>query len=81
MEEKINALNNDADTVAKNLARQLRTDFFTRVLPSLSTQGSFYGTESYLYQATVGVGKTFQMVQLIGMIIEYDLWSEHQRQN
>ena len=73
MEEKINALNNDADTVAKNLARQLRTDFFTRVLPSLSTQGSFYGTESYLYQATVGVGKTFQMVQLIGMIIEYDL--------
>jgi len=73
MEEKINALNNDADTVAKNLAKQLRTDFFTRVLPSLSTQGSFYGTESYLYQATVGVGKTFQMVQLIGMIIEYDL--------
>ena len=73
MEEKINALNNDADTVAKNLAIQLRTDFFTRVLPSLSTHGSFYGTESYLYQATVGVGKTFQMVQLIGMIIEYDL--------
>ena len=73
MEEKINALNNDADTVAKNLAIQLRTDFFTRVLPSLSTHGSFYGTESYLYQATVGVGKTFQMVQLIGIIIEYDL--------
>ena len=73
MKEKIKALNNDANTVAKNLARQLHTDFFTRILPSLSTRGSFYGTESYIYQATVGVGKTFQMVELVGMIIEYDL--------
>lgn len=75
MKEKIKALNNGADTVAKNLARQLRSDFFTRVLPSLSTRGSFYGTESYLYQATVGVGKTSQMVELTGMIIDFNLRS------
>jgi hypothetical protein len=73
MKEKIKSLNNDANTVANNLARQLRTDFSTRVLPSLSTRESFYGTESYLYQATVGVGKTSQMVELIGMIIDLDL--------
>lgn len=63
----------DADTVGKNLARQLRDDFNIRILPSLSPKGSFYGTESYLYQATVGVGKTYQMVKLIGTILDYKL--------
>ena len=72
--EKYNELL-DVHSVSKRLAEQLRRDFLNVIKPYLQQDFSRaqYQKPTLLYQATVGTGKTFQMVGLIGLALEYGL--------
>mgnify|MGYP001355150867 CR=1 FL=1 len=65
----------DVNSVAHQLAQKLKQDFLEIIKPYLQQDFSRpqYQTPTLLYQATVGTGKTFQMVGLIGHALEHGL--------
>jgi len=65
----------DVNSVSNQLAHKLKQDFLEIIKPYLQQDFSRpqYQTPTLLYQATVGTGKTFQMVGLIGQALEHGL--------
>jgi hypothetical protein len=65
----------DVNSVSHQLAEKLKKDFQDIIKPYLQQDFARpqYQTPTLLYQATVGTGKTFEMVRLIGHALEYGL--------
>ena len=65
----------DVHSVADALRVKLKEDFKTRVKPYLEQDVRYpkHSVPRLLYQATVGVGKTYQMVGLIGLALEHGM--------
>ena len=65
----------DVNSVSHQLAYKLKQDFQEIIKPYLQQDFSRpkYQTPTLLYQATVGTGKTYQMVGLIGQALEHGL--------
>lgn len=65
----------DVNSVSHQLAQKLKQDFLEIIKPYLQQDFSRpqYPTPTLLYQATVGTGKTFQMVGVIGHALEHGL--------
>ena len=65
----------DVNSVSHKLAQKLKEDFLEIIKPYLQQDFSRpqYQTPTLLYQATVGTGKTFQMVCLIGQALEHGM--------
>ena len=65
----------DVNSASHQLANKLKQDFEEIIKPYLQQDFSRpqYQTPTLLYQATVGTGKTFQMVSLIGQALEHGL--------
>ena len=66
---------NDVNSVSTRLGERLKRDFFEIIKPYLQQDFSRprLETPTLLYQATVGTGKTHQMVGLVGFALEHGL--------
>ncbi len=62
----------DVNSVSHQLAEKLKKDFKNIIIPYLKQDFARpqYQTPTLLYQATVGTGKKFEMVRLIGHGLE-----------
>lgn len=66
---------NDVHSVADALRLQLKEDFKTKIKKYIQQDPRYpeHSTPTLLYRATVGVGKTYQMIGLVGLALEHGM--------